>query len=333
MVVLLLLACVWPAAHGHGGMVWPPIWQDGNYLGLDEVHTNKIMSNPPVRDPKTNKTIDNTKSWSTDQAYTGGHGPGAEKNGAHTNFDRCSTKLSNDHGEYDCGELKHPWAAPGLAPIYGGGCGIQGGNPYGCPAHNDSRPPGSQCMPDQDRGTWSYGSSALVIDFPQATVTRWARGATVPVGFVAIYHGGGYTYRLCKLPPDGKYSLSEECFARNILEFAEDRTYWRDSSQWSKWFDDKWNDNSKWIDNSGKDWETEPKSDLTDGTHPAGSAWRYIAPIDYKHWMERIYKDLVKVPEDLEPGEYVLSWRWDAVSAPQVWVSCANIEIITEIGR
>lgn len=332
MVVLLLLAGAWPAAQGHGGMVWPPIWQDGNYLGLDEVHTNKIMSNPPVRDPKTNRTIDNTKSWSTDQAYTGGHGPGANGTGAHYNFDHCSTKL--EYGDYACGLFKHPWAAPGVATVYGGGCGIHGGNPYGCPAHSDTRPPGSQCMPDEDRGTWSYGSSALEIDFPQAAVTRWARGATVPVGFVAIYHGGGYTYRLCKLPPDGKYSLSEPCFQRNILEFAEDRTYWRDSSQWSRWYsingtgNNTWNDNAKWIDNSGQKWKTEPKSDLTEGTYPLGSAWRYIGPIDKQGWMERIYKDLVKVPEDLEPGQYVLSWRWDAVTAPQIWVSCANIEIV-----
>ena len=26
----------------------------------------------------------------------------------------------------------HPWAAPGTAPIYGEGCGVNGGNPNGC---------------------------------------------------------------------------------------------------------------------------------------------------------------------------------------------------------
>ena len=67
------------------------------------------------------------------------------------------------------------------------------------------------------------------------------------------------------------------------------------------------------------------KTDLTVGTYPEGSAWRYEEPYFEN---PRIFKDHVVVPEDLEPGEYVLGWRWDARSGAQVWVSCANIEII-----
>ena len=37
--------------------------------------------------------------------------------------------------------------------------------------------------------------------------------------------------------------------------------------------------------------------------------------------------DMVKVPMDLEVGDYVLSFRWDSKCSPQVWTSCANIEI------
>ena len=40
------------------------------------------------------------------------------------------------------------------------------------------------------------------------------------------------------------------------------------------------------------------------------------------------FKDLVEVPESFEPGEYVLSFRWDSQQTPQVWNSCANIEIV-----
>ena len=36
----------------------------------------------------------------------------------------------------------------------------------------------------------------------------------------------------------------------------------------------------------------------------------------------------VKIPADLEPGQYVLSWRWDVVHPkPEVFAQCANIEI------
>ena len=36
-------------------------------------------------------------------------------------------------------------------------------------------------------------------------------------------------YRLCKVPSTGKKDLTEECFGKNILKFANDTTYWRDS--------------------------------------------------------------------------------------------------------
>ena len=38
--------------------------------------------------------------------------------------------------------------------------------------------------------------------------------------------------------------------------------------------------------------------------------------------------DMVEVPVDLEPGEYVLSFRWDSKCSPQVWASCSNIVIL-----
>jgi len=41
------------------------------------------------------------------------------------------------------------------------------------------------------------------------------------------------------------------------------------------------------------------------------------------------FKDYVKVPaEKFPPGKYVLSFRWDSQRKPQVWNSCANIEIV-----
>merc|ERR1712110_407712 len=311
MLLILLLAGV-SRVHGHGGMVWPPIWQDGNAFGLDEVYDDWIWSEPPIYDWRTGRKIDNTKAWVTDQAFTGGHGVNFAGIGNHTNKDKCDEAMGGHY--WQCARYRHPWAAPGQAPSLGGGCGIHGGNPFGRPAYNDSRPPGSQC-PDNEHnaGTWTFGSSALDTDilFP-GKWTKWTRGSTVPVGFVAIYHGGGYTYRLCKMPADGKSALTEECFARNVLKFAEDKTYWREAGK----------------ENLGQEWKPEKKWDLTVGTYPEGSAWRYAGPIDWDRFEQRFYKDLVVVPEHLEPGWYVLSWRWDAMTAPQVWVSCANIEIV-----
>ena len=87
-------------------MVWPPIWQDGNALSLDEVYNNRIMSKPVMKDPKTGKAIDNTKAWVTDQAYTGGHGANFTGIGVHTNKDTCS--LGSSGYEWQCAKKKHP---------------------------------------------------------------------------------------------------------------------------------------------------------------------------------------------------------------------------------
>merc|ERR1712080_444535 len=37
--------------------------------------------------------------------------------------------------------------------------------------------------------------------------------------------------------------------------------------------------------------------------------------------------DKIKIPDNLPPGEYVLSWRWDCEQTPQVWGSCADVTI------
>merc|ERR1719317_1287370 len=153
------------------------------------------------------------------------------------------------------------------------------------------------------------GHMVLWQQFPEAKTTKWSRGSTVPVAFLAIWHGGGYTYRLCKMPVEGKTGLTEECFTKNVLKFADNKTFWRRTG----------------IEHRNDEWEGLETWDATIGTYPEGSAWRQEKP--YKEYA-LIFKDHVVVPEGLEPGLYVLGWRWDAKSGSQVWVSCANIEII-----
>ena len=91
------------------------------------------------------------------QAFIGGHGTAEFRYGPGevTNFKeggcgkRCQrTKVPNGGQEldtslvnlvilvfplYTAAYLKQvPWAAPGVAPAFGGGCGVFGGNPVGC---------------------------------------------------------------------------------------------------------------------------------------------------------------------------------------------------------
>ena len=97
-----------------------------------------VFSDPKVRDPNNGRKVWSAKSWLTDQAYTGGVGDEFKGIGPVTNlknknarkFDQCNRRCARD---------TNPWAAPGQAPSLGGGCGIFGGNPMGCPANKDTR--------------------------------------------------------------------------------------------------------------------------------------------------------------------------------------------------
>jgi len=40
--------------------------------------------------------------------------------------------------------------------------------------------------------------------------------------------------------------------------------------------------------------------------------------------------DEVIVPDHLEVGDYLLSWRWDTEGTPQIWQNCADVQIIDD---
>ena len=87
MLLLLTVVVVPAAVLGHGGMVWPPIWQDGRGVRPELLNNSNIGSEPPARDPVSGRDITQLKVWLTDQAYVGGHGPAARGTGEFTNPD------------------------------------------------------------------------------------------------------------------------------------------------------------------------------------------------------------------------------------------------------
>jgi len=292
---------------GHGGILWPPAWQAGAAIPIEEITKFKVYSEPEVRDPKIPwKKIRELRSWLTDQAYLGGHGVQFSGQGTATNPE--CIRGGSEEALDKCKREKTPWAAPGRAVSLGGGCGIFGGNPEGCPVGNDTRPPGSPCLAG---GTWSFGSSALDVTFPQVITTEWEVGSSQDVAWGANgHHWGGYTYRLCKIPPQGKTGITEECFAQNVLKFATPYTMMRH------------------MHYKDEDWLKVDQKDLTEGTFPPGSAWRHVAR-STTTGNGYLRKDSVVVPRHLPPGNYVLSLRWDT-AGPQVWVSCSNIKLVAQ---
>lgn len=54
-------------------------------------------------------------------------------------------------------------------------------------------------------------------------------------------------------------------------------------------------------------------------------------PDELNFWRQRFHFniiDKVQIPEDLSPGEYLLSLRWDAEQTPQIWTNCADVAIV-----
>ena len=84
------------------------------------------------------------------------------------------------------------------------------------------------------------------------------------------------------------------------------------------------------ADFSPDNWVPRPLVTTTQGTTPEGSMWAKIALPERipSKILGFLFKDVLEVPEDLETGDYVLSFRWDTERTPQVWNSCANIKIV-----
>lgn len=44
-------------------------------------------------------------------------------------------------------------------------------------------------------------------------------------------------------------------------------------------------------------------------------------------WVVGVISDMVKIPDDLPSGDYVLGWRWDCEETAQIWQNCADVII------
>jgi hypothetical protein len=84
--------------------------------------------------------------------------------------------------------------------------------------------------------------------------TEWAAGSVQDVAWgINANHGGGYSYRLCKLSEDGT-KATEECFQKTPLQFVGDES-------WIQFGDDESNRTAF------------PAVRTSEGTNPSGSQW------------------------------------------------------------
>jgi len=309
--VLLLI----PSIMGHGNMIrprtwWNPVGWDGNHVGCGVLdlpdtefeHHNSHASAPDCMD-----------FWFSNHVEIPGHATLPD------HVSQPEVKCIGQAGHHD-DDHKFPWWSPGTTKIFGS-CGTLGGIPAGC--HGDYTGKFGDCCTDHC-DAFALGKNAEEYDWSghDVPVTTWIAGSVVEVQwFVSANHAGGYSYRLCKIPHNGinNGDLTEECFQENQLDFVGDK-------QWV-------------IYHNPGHWDSPDREEVTakrttEGTYPPGSMWT-ANPI-YPHMEEGgdddrghgHIVDMVHVPSTLEPGEYVLSFRWDSKCSPQVWTSCANIEIL-----
>ena len=159
-----------------------------------------------------------------------------------------------------------------------------------------------------------------MLDLDDTPMVTWTAGSVVNVSwYIIANHGGGYAYRLCK----NSGQVTEECFQANHLEYASET--------------------QRVIALDGSVVTTLPAVRTSKGTHPAGSTWTrnpfpmergYISPIPGQPELSGrgpftvALQDQVKIPADLTPGNYVLSFRWDAEQVQQVWAQCSDVTIV-----
>ena len=175
--------------------------------------------------------------------------------------------------------------------------------------------------------------------FPSGAV--WKAGSVVETMWsLRANHGGGYQYRLCPLNSE----LTEACMQETPVPFAE---------------------NSKLMLGNGT-MMTLNSTFVSEGTLPAGSTWQmnpipgYVVrnhggwncckrwfepPCDDAQslnppqqlsqglcsgeWLTKVTTyDYLRIPEHLEPGEYVLGFRYDCEASAQVWQSCSDVTIV-----
>jgi len=330
---LLLLAPILSVS-GHGNMVWPPVWTDaGGQVGLTP-GGSCVAGYQYFFDDDRSKT-GSTCMWYTN--YT-------MKEGDAT-IDPSMRTFANIEEMFEPYIENNPWMAPGSAFIYSG-CGIAGGNPLGCPEGSPSQP-GQDCSPYG--GGFSYGPRAEDFEFADVVITEWTRGEVVTAGWgMVANHGGGYSYRLCKVPEKGMSGLTEECFQQTPLKFASNKQWIQTGADESTKREFIANRTTKGTFPPGSEWTKNPvpncagmgggffNEDPT--TCPQG--YQFPPPIeglfgqganyvyDPRATFQWTLMDELEIPADLETGDYVLSFRWDCEQTPQVWNTCSSIKIV-----
>jgi len=324
---------------GHGNIVWPPAWQDAN--GTFGLKSGQLCSSGAEVEGIGRVTICN---WYTNDTFIPGEPTLPE--------DMLTYPDKAGGPEHDWTHM--PWRAPGSAHV-NSPCGVPGGVKEGLQSaaimtllHNinilQSAPRYNRTHTSGDDLNWIVGAEKF--KFKNVVTTQWKIGSRVEAFFgLLANHGGGYSYRLCKVPPEGNSGLTEECFQKTPLHFSGNQ-------QWVQYGEDE-STRVYFVANrtdigttpKGSQWTKIPmpacagyagghfdQDELcASGTQfepPAPGVFGYGARTPWSKTFNFSVGDNLDIPDDLEPGEYALSFRLDCEQLPQIYSSCSSINLV-----
>eukprot|EP00929_Paragymnodinium_shiwhaense_P090302 TRINITY_DN50455_c0_g1_i1.p1 TRINITY_DN50455_c0_g1~~TRINITY_DN50455_c0_g1_i1.p1 ORF type:complete len:515 (+),score=73.64 TRINITY_DN50455_c0_g1_i1:95-1546(+) len=323
-LALLLPTC----CHGHGHMTYPPSTRHGGSMAKGNncdsgacywfTNNQKIPGEPTLNDAWIRSVNINVSSGALDWTR------------------------------------QHPWRAPGMAPVLGSGCGSAGGGPTlyangGNPPNGAAQGTDGLTLPKQTSVVWPRGS---VQDVGMAA---------------AANHAGGYSYRLCKnvagQVSESCFQQTQLRFAEDsqYIVYADGR--WS-KIPLVKVSNGTYPEGSEWArfpvpsclqcnpaeacgallepisgGDQGNAWNLQVNCNAAcagstiskaGGSCPGGT--QFEEPMEKlsgfgKSLWDWSVVDRVEVPSDLEPGEYLLSWRWDCEQSDQVFQNCADVRV------
>ena len=164
----------------------------------------------------------------------------------------------------------------------------------------------------------------------------------------------------------GNAALTEECFNKIPLQFAKDATQWvryADASKdveidarivkhgggkgWMRWPNPNYNEGQcDYVLPKGKHCSDHCPGCVAplyaaDAACPCNCDKQYpglpAGNVDNQTWPRPMpgnpdrdfsIEDRLIVPLEMDAGEYVLGWRWDAEMTSQIWQSCSDVTVV-----
>lgn len=230
-----------------------------------------------------------------------------------------------------------PWRAPGAAPVIDS-CGVAGGVLPGQGA--------ASAGGDFQNNSLAKRSDLGSLLPPAPSGTVWTVGTVVEVAWTRkAWHGGGYQYRLCP----AANTLDERCFQAHPVPFADGTSSLRWGGEGGERLRFNATDVSVGTLPEGSTWRRSPlprgpwhwetygpsplrvcdepeacrssthpppgsaRHDPSEGAYPCTCSGSGVGDL---HNLEVV--DELRLPANLEPGEWVLGWRWDCEESTQV---------------